>query len=209
MSALFYKVVYRLGFTPWERLETLPAARQIMAMIDREQAGRQPPYGAALDIGCGTGVWSVRLAKRGWQVTGVDLVSKAVQAARKRADDARVDVRFIQGDITAIQPADVGTGYRLLLDFGTVHGLDPAKRVAVGRFVNAVAAPDATLLMYALAPRKRGMLPDGADRAELETIYPDWQVVDELPFDPSGLPESTRKDDPRWYRLVRRGTEHG
>ena len=35
MSALFYKVVYRLGFTPWERLETLPAARQALAMLDR------------------------------------------------------------------------------------------------------------------------------------------------------------------------------
>ncbi len=203
MSVLFYKVVYRLGFTPWERLETLPAARQITAMIDREQEGRQPPYGTALDIGCGTGVWSVRLAKRGWQVTGIDIVAKAIQAAGKRAADAGVDVRFIRGDITTMQPADVGSGFRLLLDFGTVHGLDPAHRAAVGAFVNAVAAPDATLLMYALAPRKRGMLPSGADRAELEAIYPGWKVVEELPFDPSGLPESTQKDDPRWYRLRR------
>ena len=203
MSVLFYNVVYRLGFTPWERLESLPAARQVIAMLDREQDGRLPPYGPALDIGCGTGVWSVRLASRGWQVTGVDIVPKAIRAARHRAADAGVDVRFMQGNVAAMQPADVGSGYRLLLDFGTVHGLQPAKRATVGRFVNAVAAPDATLLMYALAPRKRGMLPDGMDRAELEAIYPGWKVIEEQAFDPSGLPESTRKDDPRWYRLRR------
>jgi SAM-dependent methyltransferase len=203
MSALFYKAVYRFGFTPWERLETFPAARQITAMFDREEHGRQPPYGPALDIGCGTGVWSVQLASRGWQVTGVDFIGRAVSAARERAREAGVEARFIQGDVTALQAADVGSGYRLVLDFGTVHGLDPAQRFAVGRAVNAVTAPDATLLMYALAPGKRGPLPRGADRREIEAIYQGWQVVEEQPFDPSGLPESTLKDDPRWYRLRR------
>jgi hypothetical protein len=48
------------------------------------------------------------------------------------------------------------------------------------------------------------MLPSGADRGEIEAIYPGWQVIEEPPFDPTGLPESTRKDDPRWYRLRRR-----
>lgn len=203
MSAFFYKVVYRLGFTPWERLETFPAARQALAMIDREQDGRQPPYGPALDIGCGTGVWSVRLAQRGWQVTGIDLVPKAIQSARKRAAEAKVDVRFLEGDITSLPVGDLDTGYRLILDFGTVHGLAPAQRAAVGKIVNAIAAPDATLLMYALSPARRGFLPGGADRAQIETIYPGWKVVEEQAFDPTELPESTRKDDPHWYRLRR------
>jgi SAM-dependent methyltransferase len=203
MSALFYKVVYRLGFTPWERLETLPAARQALAMLGRVEAGRRAPYGPALDIGSGTGVWSVRLAERGWQVTGVELVAKAIEAARQRASEAGVGVRFVQGDITEIQPADVGSGYGLILDFGTVHGLPENRRATMGRLVNAVAAQDAELLMYALAPRKRGMLPSGLDRPSIEALYPGWQVVEEQPFDPSGLPESTRKDDPRWYRLRR------
>lgn len=203
MSALFYRLVYRFGFTPWERLETLPAARQALAMLERIEAGYGTPLGRALDLGSGTGVWSVRLASRGWQVTGVELVPKAVREAEQRAAAAGVEVRFIAGDVSKVQPADIGSGYRLIVDFGTVHGLDPAQRMAVGQLVNAVAAPDASLLMYALAPRKRGMLPDGADRAELEAIYPGWKVVEEQRFDPSGLPESTRKDDPRWYRLTR------
>lgn len=204
MSALFYKIVYRFGFTPWERLETFPAAQQALAMIDREEDGRLPPFGPALDIGCGTGVWSVRLATRGWQVTGIDMIARAIRSARKRAEEAAVEVRFIHADITELQAGDLDPGYRLILDFGTVHGLDPARRAAVGRLVTAVAAPDATLLMYSLSPARRRLLPDGVGRAEIEAIYPGWEIVEEQAFDPSGLPEPTRKDDPRWYRLRRR-----
>ena len=40
-------------------------------------------------------------------------------------------------------------------------------------------------------------------RAEIEATYPSWRVTDEQPFDLTGIPESTRKDDPRWYRLSR------
>ncbi|MCO5176959.1 MAG: class I SAM-dependent methyltransferase [Thermomicrobiales bacterium] len=207
MSARFYKTAYRFGFTPWERLETLPAAQQALAMLDRVERERQPPHGAALDIGSGTGVWSVQLAQRGWQVTGIELVARGVKAAQRRAAEVGVEARFIQGDITKSSTEDLGLGrgYRLILDFGTIHGLDADARVAAAQLIDAVAAPNATILMYALSPRSRGMLPDGMDRREIETLYPAWTVVEELAFDTAGLPDSARRDDPHWFRLDRRG----
>ena len=76
--SLFYRIAYRLGFTPWEEAtQHGPSAQMIAALFDREQAGREPPYGAALDVGCGGGLWSIDLARRGWDVTGVDIVPKA------------------------------------------------------------------------------------------------------------------------------------
>ena len=42
------------GFTPWEQTARLPAADQIAALFAREEAGREPPYGQALDLGCGS-----------------------------------------------------------------------------------------------------------------------------------------------------------
>ena len=201
--SLFYKLAYRVGCTPWESMSKLPVAEQVSAMFDREENGRQPPYGRALDVGCGTGIWSVNLAARGWEVTGVDLVPKALRAARERARKAGVEVRLVQGDVAALRAAGVGSGFRLGLDFGTVHGLTRAQREAVGREVSAVAAADATLLMYAFAPGRRGPLPRGASRGEIEEAYSGWRVTDEEAFDVSGAPRPIRKAHSRWYRLRR------
>ena len=201
--SLFYKIAYRVGLTPWERMPMLAVGEQVSAMFDSEENGRQPPYGPALDLGCGTGIWSVHLAERGWDVTGVEIVPKALRAARERAQTADVEVRLVQGDVTALQAAGVGSGFRLVLDFGTVHGLTQAQREAVGREVSAVAAAAATLLMYAFAPGRRGPVPRGASRGDIEAAYPGWKLIDEEAFDMSGAPRVFRRAHPRWYRLRR------
>jgi methylase of polypeptide subunit release factors len=113
-------------------------AEQVSAMFDHEEQGRQPPYGAALDLGFGTGFWSVNLAERGWDVTGVEIVAKALRAARERAHKAGVEVRFLDGSVAALREPRVGSGFRLALDFGTVHGLSPGELKAVAREVSAV-----------------------------------------------------------------------
>ena len=108
--SLFYKIAFRLGFTPWEQAATHPpAVEKISMLFDREESGLQSPYGRALDLGCGTGIWSVELASRGLQVTGIDIVPKAVRSARERAREAGVEVRFVEGDITALRAVGVGS----------------------------------------------------------------------------------------------------
>jgi 2-polyprenyl-3-methyl-5-hydroxy-6-metoxy-1,4-benzoquinol methylase len=83
-----YKLLYGVGFTPWEQMAKAPSiVEQISALFDREEAGREPPYGRVLDLGCGSGIWAVKLAARGWQVTGVDFVPKALRRAGERAQE--------------------------------------------------------------------------------------------------------------------------
>ena len=202
MSMSFYKFAYRVGFTLWEgAAEQGPVAQQVSTLFTREERDREPPYGKALDLGCGTGRDSVDLATRGWQVTGIDMIPKAITAARARAREAGVEAEFIQGDVTALRTAGVGTGYRLLLDGGTIHGLNDTQRETVSREINEVAAPDATLLMFAFAPARRGPSPRGMSRGDIEATFPTWKVTDEEPVNVS-LPKFLRTD-PRWYRLQR------
>ena len=201
VNVLLYRILWRLGFTPWERMQ--PWAEQVSAMFDREEQGRQPPYGAALDLGCGTGIWSVDLAEREWDVTGVEIVPKALRSARERAQKAGVEVRFLEGSVAALRDAGVGSSFRLVLDFGTVHGLAPTEVKAVAREVNAVTTDDATLLMYAFSPGRKGPTPRGLSREEVEAAYTGWSVVDEQPFDVSGMPAIFKKANPHWYRLRR------
>jgi SAM-dependent methyltransferase len=204
---LAYRLLYRVGFTPWEHIADVPdAAARISALFDREQQGA-PPYGRALDLGCGSGIWAVRLAQRGWQVTGIDAVPKALRRADKRAERAGVEIRFVQGDVTKLRATGVGSGFQLLIDFGLFHDeLTDDQRAAMGREVTAVADPSATLLMMAWGPRpRRSPLWRGATRDEVAAAYPGWTITDEHTFDVSsaGFYRHVRNPDPRLYRLRR------
>ena len=206
--SLAYRLLYAVGYTPWEQPAELPGVNErVAALFEREEEGRLPPYGQALDLGCGSGVWGVELARRGWQVTGVDFVPKALRRARERARQVGVEMRFVEGDVTELSSTGVGSGFRLLMDFFLFHDeLTDEQRTAMGREVSAIAAPGATLLMTAWAPGRRGPLPRGASRADIQTAYPEWEVIDEEPFDVvtgARFYKHIHNADPRAYRLRR------
>ena len=132
---------------------------------------------------------------------------KAVRRARERARRAGVEMRLVEGDVTKLGDTGIGSGFRLLLDFFLFHDeLTDEQREAMGREVSALAAPSATLLITAWAPGRRGPLPRGAGRGDIEAAYPEWKVIDEEPFDVvTGAPiyKYSRNADPRVYRLRR------
>lgn len=197
----WYRFLYRMGLTPWEQ-DTQALAPQVGALIAREEARREPPYGAALDLGCGTGRWSIELAQRGWRTVGVDVVPKAIDAARNRARAADVDVTFVEGDVTALRDAGIGSGFSFLLDVECFNHLNNAQREAMGREVDSVASADASLLLLVWRRARRGPLPPGASREDLKIAFPDWLIVDDTPYD-GELPRPLRNVAPRWYRLSR------
>jgi SAM-dependent methyltransferase len=200
-----YRLFYRLGFHPWEELaDHPPFAEALTELFEREESGRKPPYGPALDLGCGSAVWGVKLAERGWQVTGVDLVERSLDRARERVRDAGVEMRLVKGDVTDLRNTAVGSGFRLILDTGTFHGLDADQRSAMGREVSAIAADDATVLLDVFAPRRRGPLPRGASQRDVEAAFPDWQITDVevADTDPDTIAKLFKFDE-RFYRLRR------
>jgi SAM-dependent methyltransferase len=204
-----YRLFYRLGFHPWEDLaQHPPFAAKLSELLDREEAGREPPYGRALDLGCGSAVWGVKLAERGWQVIGVDIVEKALERGRERVSEAGVAVQLVQGDVTDLRTADIGSDFRLVLDTGTFHGLSDDQRQAMGRELSAVAGADATVLLDVFAPRRRGPLPRGATRSEVESAFPGWAVTDIEVADsePDAIAKMFRFDE-HWYRLRRNADE--
>lgn len=198
----FYRLAYRLGFAPWEKAAVHPpAARYIEALFAREEEGLTRPFGRALDIGCGRGHWSILLAEHGWQVTGVDIVWRAIRAARKRSEESGVHVDFIRADISRLRSGISGTGFNLLWDFGTLHGLGREALKSAARELTAVAERDAVLLTLVWSPGKRGPLPRGLSQSELEAAFPEWRILDVSDFDVSGLPKPLRGVGARFYRL--------
>ncbi|MFD4179986.1 class I SAM-dependent methyltransferase [Rhodococcus sp. NPDC058514] len=102
-----YRMAYRLGVTPWEWAGRSLGA-QLATFLDGQDPQAGPP-GKALDAGCGTGGHAIEMARRGWQVTGIDAVPLAVDRARARAEAAGVDATFVLGDVTELEKS-VGRG---------------------------------------------------------------------------------------------------
>ena len=203
-----YRLAYSLGFHPWEDAAADPPfAEKISEMFDREEGGREPPYGRALDIGTGSGIWGIELVKRGWEVTGIDIVDKALARGQERARDANIDMRFIQADVTALEQAGIDDSFRLVLDTGTFHDFNDAQRKAMGRGITAVASPEATVLLL-VWPKRRRPLIRGANRDEVEEAFPGWTITHVEPSHfrlPKPLQLLLRPDE-HWYRLRRAST---
>ena len=186
--SVFYRLAYRVGFTPWERAAVARGAH-FDALLESV-----PGPGRALDVGCGSGELSIRLARRGWDVTGIDNVPAAIESAAAAADDAGVTVRFVEGDVATMADA-VGAGYGLIVDFGCFHGLSDSERAAYRRQLDRVSVSGATFLMFAFEPHFRGPMPRGAGLAEIEQCFAGWSVDEQV---------SVRTGfSARWYRLVR------
>jgi hypothetical protein len=200
-----YRLAYAIGFHPWEDLAAHPPfADTLLELVAREENGSGPPFGPALDIGTGSGIWGVQLAQRGWSVTGVDIVEKALRRARERATRAGVEMRLVHGDVTALRDSGVGAGFRLVVDTGTFHGLDEQGRSAMARELDAACDDDATVLLDCFRPRRRGPLPRGASREEVERAFRGWEITDVEVADTDPDPIARIfKFDERFYRLRR------
>jgi hypothetical protein len=114
-------------------------------------------------------------------------------------------MRIVRADVTKLQAGGVGTGFRLILDTGTFHGLTGPQRAAMGREITAVAAADATVLLDVFAPGRRGPLPRGATPSDIEAAFPAWQIADVEVADTDPEPIARKlKFDEHWYRLRRK-----
>jgi SAM-dependent methyltransferase len=78
-----------------------------------------------LDVACGTGNAAMPAARRGAQVTGLDLVPELLEGGRKKATAERLDIEWVEGDAEEL-PFEDGVFDRVLSTFG--HMFAPRHR---------------------------------------------------------------------------------
>lgn len=192
-----FSLMYRRGRTPWDSGISPP---ELVAAVTGEGA---LPAGRALDLGCGTGTNALYLARLGWEVVGVDFAAPAIARARAKAAAASLgppgSVRFVRGDVTALGALDLGPpgSFSLLFDLGCLHGLPPASRPRYASGIARLAAPGATYLLYAFAPRLMHGRPIGISADEVRALFaPHFAVTRVVEGTDRGLPSA-------WYWLRR------
>jgi len=198
-----WKFAYTIGFHPWEDTDQ-EFSKSLELLLEREEMDREPPYGRALDVGTGSAIWAIELAKRGWEVTGVDFVEKALERGRERVQAAGLEIKLVQGDVTQLSEAELDSGFRLILDTGTFHDLDTEKQKGMARSVDAMATKDATVILLCW-PRRIRPLIRGVSREEIEAAFEGWRITDVEPsfFKLPPPLEWVLRPDEHWYRLRR------
>ena len=97
---------------PWHR--DTPSKVLILAVDACKARGR------ALDVGCGAGVFSVWLADKGMDVTGIDLFPEAIALAEALASRKRVKVEFASVNLFTFAS---DRPFELVCDSGCLHTL--------------------------------------------------------------------------------------
>jgi ubiquinone/menaquinone biosynthesis C-methylase UbiE len=132
---------------------------------------RVAPGTQVLDVGCGVGRWSRRLARRGAHVTGVDLSPTMLGEARRRAEREGVAerCRFLEADLAAL---DLGRSFPLVLGVTVLQHVVEAARLeqAVGRLARHVA-PGGRLVLLEAAPERGAGLESATFRARTVEEY--------------------------------------
>lgn len=105
-----------------------------------------PAGSRVLDLCCGPGRFVVPLARKGYQVTGVDLNAPVLDRAKQAAADAGVPAELVQGDMLEfVRPG----GFDVVLNMYTSFGYfdDAEKNLQVLRNAHTSLAPGGKLLL--------------------------------------------------------------
>mmetsp|Transcript_65800 Transcript_65800/g.208249 ORF Transcript_65800/g.208249 Transcript_65800/m.208249 type:complete len:359 (-) Transcript_65800:43-1119(-) len=104
---------------------------------------------SALELGAGPARHSIELAKRGLQVTALELNPHMVEYAQGRAAAEKVSVNFIEGDMRGFQVPQPGGGFDMVLILlGSLnHLLDNQAVVDCFKSAAAVLSPKGTMVV--------------------------------------------------------------
>jgi SAM-dependent methyltransferase len=194
-----YKLMYRVGVAPWEWRDVAETWEPILDGQNALEPGR------ALDVGCGTGRDAVYLTKHGWRVTGIDFAEEALAKARQRAADEGVQVEWVQGDVGRLGQLGLEPGYTLLYDFGCIQGLPDSARQGAANGLTRLAAPGASLLIFAFKANRHVLLPRGMDQEDVVALLGGgWDPAERLSVKDDRMPGFVGRAGPAVYRLTRR-----
>lgn len=141
MKKWLYELIYRFVPVDW----IFGPSSEIEKYVDLVVDGRIKS-GTVITLGCGVGRETIHLAKKGFEVIGLDFSPTAIKRARHRATAAGVDVQFVVDDLTNLQ--NVSGTFDLVMDFGALNDLSQGNRDRYIHNVLPLTQPDGAYAMF-------------------------------------------------------------
>jgi cyclopropane fatty-acyl-phospholipid synthase-like methyltransferase len=139
------------------------------------------PGAAVLDVATGEGRNAVWLARRGCEVTGIDISPVAIDKARRLAADQGVHVRFEVEDVRsyAWPPAAFDAVVTIFIQFAA-----PSERRALFEGIRQTLRPGGVLLLQGYTPKQLEYRTGGPPQAEhmyteriLREAFAGWDIL--------------------------------
>jgi len=180
--------------------QPLEAPEQVRREVDFIVKALDLPAGAkVLDLCCGQGRHSLELARRGFQVVGVDLSEALLYAARKRAESEGLSVIFLLCDMREI---DFSNEFDAVINMFTSFG-----------YLESEAEDEKVLAKVAQALKSGGkFLLDVVNRDRLVRDFQarEWHAADEgwLGLEERTFDHLSGRMETRWVCVARDGVRY-
>jgi cyclopropane fatty-acyl-phospholipid synthase-like methyltransferase len=162
-----------------------------------------------LDAGCGSGDTALFFAARGHRVTGIDFVKEAIQRARAKAADQKLDPDFLVKD--ALTLADWDARFSTVLDSGLFHVLSDEDRRRYVHGLAHVLESGGQLFLMCFSDKEPGTEgPRRVSQEELRKVFGrgwDIESIDavRVEINPAFKDANFSEGGPKaWFAIIRR-----
>lgn len=145
-----YELLYRIGAARWKRGWDVGVGPELIGLVEDGTVSPTALGGnRAIDLGCGTGANVLYLAEHGFDATGVDFSSVAIEQARREADARGLSERatFLTGDVTRPLQDVVGP-FDLVVLYNVVQDLDASGRMGIAERTRELSRPGTRVLLW-------------------------------------------------------------
>lgn len=133
--------------------------------------------GKVLDICCGAGTNTVYLAKKGFDVTGIDISSKAVEYAKDKAKQANVKTRLMVQNFLKLPFED--EEFDFVFDMGCFHHVEVEDRSMFIKGVHRVLKKGGTYLLICFSS-KNGPAWNHFTKKQIILLFSDYFKIKEI-----------------------------
>lgn len=132
-----------------------------------------------LDIGCGRGENAIMLAKRGCDITGMDLVKDAISDAKVKAIERHVKANFVVGNVLHMDKLFMEEEFDIVIDSGLFHAMTDEERPIFARQVHRVLKKGGRYFMLCFSDKEpAGYGPRRVSKDEIEqTFTPLFKII--------------------------------
>lgn len=170
----FFSSVYK-GNPPWDIGHTQPVFKRLAKIL--------PSQSKVLDVGCGTGENILFFAKMGFESTGIDFISEAIDKAITKAKERNLNAKFYV--MNALELSRLNQKFNFIIDSGLFHTFSDSERLLFKYSLSKVIFTKGIYYMLCFSDREHSRF--GPRRISKEEIYDtfngDWKVISIEPED--------------------------